>query len=287
MQPKPQAELELLLWKFPQPEISQDEQTIKVVVGEAIQGNFPLPPELGIQKGDWALFYLQKIGLTKYGGPKYQIKAIDKIIFGKSSLIASRALRDAEDVSLVKGEISLTTLIESARLPLKKIKLFVVEKEGDKFFDYKGLLFDQLDCFRVFEGGILTIIRKGEILDQTSRIELRGTHGAGVCFVFQDFASEREEVKAGLEAADFQTGDVLVLEAPFKKDFDFKNKLRKHWLISKLLRIRFRERDEADKTQKLIYGKDPEEVLQILKDGQQSQFLRFRQNIKDLILGVR
>ncbi len=268
------------MWKFPYVNRSKNQQRINVHLEDWAEGSFTVPPVLNIKPGDWALFYLRK----QSGKRGNRIIAVDRIIFGKSSLIAFRVLGDPNIVVPVEGVIDLIAVIEPVKPFFKKAKIFVVKEKGERFFKCGKLLFDSLNAYSIFHGGMLTLIRNGEIVEQTKGIEYWGSHGRSLCFVFEDPLTGIEQPRLSIEAQECRVGDVLVLQMPMK-DIDLEQELRKHWLgIMKLRLFVVTLGSVSQEAASLIAQKDPKEIIKTLeKAAKDARVLRFRQDPKDFI----
>lgn len=104
------------------------------------------------------------------------------------------------------------------------INLEVVQHEGRKLFQAEGILFDVLHTFDEFANGSLTVMRDDQVIQETSRIDWYGTHGACYCFIFGQRG--HESAKDSIQANDYQVGDKLTLEFDAPENFDFVNKTR-------------------------------------------------------------
>ena len=199
--------MRIYLGRFPKPEFSEDGRRIRVYLGMRYKGIFLRPQDIAIKEGDLALFHLQEKSKTQG-----RIVAIDKVYLDKDGFSTVRVLGNKKAAPLFEGEAEIVTQFKRLEVPRMKIKIVVVEKEGEKLFQYGNLLFDTLSAEEFFEKGSLTIMRNGEVFDQTSSIEYWGTHAACHCFLglrklFKGLTWA--DAVGGLNPDMLQVGDIL------------------------------------------------------------------------------
>lgn len=129
----------------------------------------------------------------------------------------------------------VTVRSEPLPCPRRRIKVPVINFEGERLFEADGIKFDRLEAYDEFIGGQLTIMRNGETLDRTTRIGVFGTHESctGFCGLEKIFGGDLRSYGIDfLNAQDFEIGDIFILDVPLPLNFDFAQFLQRQACFS-------------------------------------------------------
>ena len=191
-----------------------DENEVAIWGGPG-RGTFPKPSEdINLKEGDSVLFYLS-------GDPPTQkIIAVDKIYEGERRFVV-RVLGSLEEVPPAeeKGRANVEVWLTRLPVPRTAIKLRVVGVNQELLFKSGDLLFDWLSAQDEYFDGCLTVVREGEVFDQTSCIMESGGHASRP--VFMGLRRAKSDEVSTFVPEDFEEGDVLILEIPPRDNFVF------------------------------------------------------------------
>ena len=226
-------------------QIKTNGETFEVSLGWYYKGQFPVEGSLTPEFDTLALFYI-----TKDDAGKEKIVAVDAVYQDKNGFKSARLFGKTEEVAQLTGKSQVTTWFEQLPLPRRKIRINVINHEGEQLFESDGVMFDLLNAHDEFEQGQLSIIRDGDDLDRTETIHEVGTHAACTCFCgLEKFFGEnnsRSWAISALAPEDFRAGDVLLLDVLAFPNFDFVGFLRQHACLLSATLQAFKEKSEMN-----------------------------------------
>jgi len=157
-------------------------------------------------------------------------------------------------------------MFKSKPLPLRQFKIKVVSHEDELLFSFGGVLFDQLHAYDEFEKGKLSIIRDGEIFDETYSI---GTQRDCTCFCGIG------KIPAGshINSHELQARDILLLEIPAPPDFNLANFIRESACYHAAIIGTLEEKGKM--TLNEVREEVTKQVLQTASSFVQAEILRF------------
>lgn len=196
-----------------------DGDNVEIRLGMLGNGSFPIKGGFSPEFGNLALFYIKE-----YGGSR-NVVAVDTVYQDKNGFESVRLLGDEKEVPMVTGESQVMVRFAGTQLARRRIKIGVVEHEGERFFKVDDVIFDLLNAYDEFIGGKLSIVRDGEIIDRTGGIDNIGSHDACPHFCGLDKFFDKEDYRSrsvsSLSPENFQVRDILLLDIPENLNFDF------------------------------------------------------------------
>lgn len=254
-------------------EIAGDSTTVKL--GWYFTAQFPSYKGTLPDSDTYGFFYLRKDA----DSDKERLVAVDAVYLEKASFKAVRLFGSEEEVPLSQGAIKLSVSVETLLIPRRRVRIRVIMHEGEQLFECEETKFDLLQAHYQFEGGQVSIVRDGELLDQTDSIHEVGTHAAFMAFCgLKNLFGEnhhRAGYTDGLLPDDLKVGDMVLLDMPNYPEFDFPSFLREYACFYGATMEAFKERHEMSmgEAQQLI----SEKAAQTAEEFVSVPVVRFRE----------
>lgn len=211
-------QIKTYLLELKEDHVKIDGDNAEIRLGMLGNGSFPIKKGFSPEFGNLALFYIKE-----YGGSR-NVVAVDTVYQDKNGFKSVRLLGDEKEVPMVTGESQVRVRFAGTQLARRRIKIGVVEHEGERFFKVDDVMFDLLNAYDEFVGGKLSIVRDGEIIDRTGGIYNIGSHDACPHFCGLDKFFDKEDYRSrsvsSLSPGNFQAGDILLLDIPATLNFD-------------------------------------------------------------------